>query len=115
MTTLPSILQQMLLDIKDPAYFYWIYTSYFEIQLPTDRIHKSWRLTPLFIDYDSIWQAELVNDGMLCDVILKDKLPAERERILVRYDQIYAITRFEKGKSISWEESELYRDSSKLN
>ena len=111
---LPSLLQQMLVDIKDPECFYWLYTNYFDIQSPTDREITRWYQAPLFLNYDSIWNAEFVDDGLLCDVILKNKLPEDRERIKVQYDQIYSIRRVLNDKPITEKDSQLYYDSSKL-
>lgn len=113
-TILPTLLQQMLVDIQDPRCYYWLYNNYFDIQPPTDREITRWWQTPLFLDYDSIWNAEFVEDGMLCDIILKNKLPAERERIKILYDQIYGVSRFIKDQNIKEKDSQLYRDSSKL-
>ena len=104
----------MLVDIQNPECHYWLYNNYFDIQPPTDREITRWWQAPLFLDFDSIWNAEFVEDGMLCDVILKNKLPAERERIKIVYDQIYGVCRFIKGQNVSEKDSQLYRDSSKL-
>lgn len=111
---LPAILQQMLVDIQDPECHYWIYLNFFDIQPPTDRQVTRWWQAPLFLDYDAIWDAEFVDDGMLCDVILKNKLPAERERIKIEYGQIYGIRRFTKENPKSEKDYQLYADSSKL-
>ena len=113
-TDLPTILRQMLTDINDPKCHYWLYSNYFEIQPPTERTVARWYMTPLFLDYDAIWNAELVEDGMLCDVILKNKLPAERERIKIEYEQIYNVKRFVKGQPTTEKDSQLYYNSSKL-
>ena len=113
-TTLPTILQQMLVDIQNPECHYWLYNNYFDIQPPTDREITRWWQAPLFLDYDSIWNAEFVEDGMLCDVILKNKLPAERERIKIVYDQIYGISRFKTEQSVADKDSQLYYDTAKF-
>lgn len=109
-----AILQQMVIDIRNPTYYYWVSLNYFEVQPPTDRTDTEWWHAPLFVDYDSVWNAEFVDDGMLCDVILKNQLPAVRERIKIGYDQIYGISRFIKGQNISEKDSQLYHDSAKL-
>lgn len=90
---LPRLLQKMVEDIKYPNCFYWIYPAYFDIQQPTERTVTRWRHTPLFINYDALWNAEFVQDGMLFDIILKNQLPAEKERIKLEYDQIRLIKR----------------------
>ena len=114
-TDLPTILRQMLTDINDPKCHYWLYSNYFEIQPPTERIVARWYMTPLFLDYDAIWNAELVEDGMLYDVILKNKLPAERERIKIEYDQIYSIKRIHSNEPPKSEaEYQIYYKSEKL-
>ena len=113
-STLPHILRQMVVDLQNPSYYYWLYNNYFDIQPPTDRQVTRWWQAPLFLDFDSIWNTEFVDDGMLCDVILKNQLPAERERIKIGYDQIYSVTRFIKGQNISEKDSQLYHDSAKL-
>ncbi len=112
--TLPAILQQIVIDLRNPSCYYWLYNNYFDIQPPTDRQVTRWWQAHLFLDYDSIWNAEIAEDGMLCDVILKNQLPAERERIKICYDQIYGVTRFIEGQDISEKDSELYWESSKL-
>lgn len=101
-------------DIRNPACYYWVYTNYFDIVPPTDRAITRWWQTPLFVNYDSIWHIEFVDDGMLCEVILKNQLPAQQERIKIGYDQIYTIRRFIEGQSINERESQLFHDSSKL-
>ncbi|GAB3753208.1 hypothetical protein [Spirosoma pomorum] len=110
--SLPSILHQMLVDINNPACHYWLYCNYFEVQPPTQRTVTRWYHAPLFLNYDSIWEAQLVDGGMLCDVILKNALPAERERIKIDFDQIYRINRFWNGENITQPASELYSDQS---
>ena len=113
-SNLPTLLQQMLIDIQDPECFYWLYSSYFDIQSPTERTNTRWWQSPLFLNYDSIWNAEFVNDGLLCDVILKNELPAQPERIKIPYAQLYRITRYMKDKPVSEKESQLYYDHSKF-
>ncbi len=51
---------------------------------------------------------------MLCDVMLKNQLPAERERIKLEYDQIYGISRFRAEQSIADKDSQLYYDNTKV-
>lgn len=109
-SALPAILQQMRLDINDPECYYWIYLNYFNIQPPTDRQVTRWHQAPLFLDYDSIWNSEFVEDGMLRNVILKNQLPAQRERIRIQYDQIYGIRRFIKKRPMSEKDYPLYHD-----
>lgn len=96
--SLPRLLQKMVEDIKDPGCFYWIYCTYFDIQGPTERTVTRWRHTPLFINYDALWNPEFVRDGMIFDVILKSQLPAEKERIKLEYDQINLIKRTHTGE-----------------
>ncbi|MEZ0542662.1 hypothetical protein [Fibrella arboris] len=98
MDQLPHLLQKMVEDIKDSECFYWIYTNYFDIQLPTDRTVTRWYHTPLFLNYDALWRPEFVEDGILFDVILKIQLPAERERIKLEYAQIYRVKRIHFGE-----------------
>ncbi len=112
--SIPAILQQMLTDIKDPACYYWLYTNNFDIQPPTEWEDTQWWQAPLFLNYDSIWNAEFVEDGMLCDVILRKKLPAERERIKILYSQIYGISRFKTEQSTADKDSQLYYDNTKF-
>lgn len=88
----------MIKDIEDPNCFYWIYSGYFDVQPPTERTLTRWRNTPLFINYDALWNAEFVQDGMLFDVILKNQLPVEKERIKLEYDQIRLIKRTNTGE-----------------
>ncbi len=108
------MLRQMLIDIQNPECHYWLYNNYFDIQPPTDRQITRWWQAPLFLDYNSIWNAEFAQDGMYCDVILKNQLPAERERIKLAFDQIYRITRFRDGQPITEEGAQIYCDSAKL-
>ncbi|MEZ0487599.1 hypothetical protein [Fibrella aquatica] len=95
---LPDMLQKMVEDIKDPECFYWIYSNYFDIQPPTERTVFRWHHTPLFLNYDALWNPEMVEDGVLFDVILKNQLPAERERIKLEYAQIYRVKRAHFGE-----------------
>ena len=95
---LAAIIQQMLVDIEDHQCCYWLYANYFDILRggpppPTDRTATRWWKCPLYIDYDSLWNPEFVEDGMLFDVILKNKLPAQKERIRIEYAQIYQVKR----------------------
>lgn len=112
--TLPTILQQMLIDIQDPDCHYWIHLNYFDVQPPTNRTIVRWCQAPLFLDYDAIWDTEFVEDGLLCDVILKNEPPAKRERIKILYDQIYGISRFKAEQSVADKESQLYYDIAKF-
>lgn len=90
---LPQLLRKMVEEIKNPQCQYWLYSGYFDIQPPTDRTVTRWRHTPLYIDYDALWNPEFVEDGLLFDVILKNQLPAQKERIKVEYAQISLIKR----------------------
>jgi hypothetical protein len=93
-----DLLQQMVEDIKDPQCHYWLYSSYFDVLPPTERRVTRWRHTPLFLNYDALWNPEFVDDGLLFDVILKNQLPAEKERIKLEYDQISLIKRIHFGE-----------------
>jgi hypothetical protein len=112
--TLPTILEQMLIDIQDSECFYWIFSNYFDIQPPTERDVTRWWQAPLFLNDDAIWNTEFEEDGMFCDVVLKNKLPAERERIKISYEQIYRITRFMKSELVSEKDCQVYGDLSKF-
>lgn len=111
---LRPLLQRMLVDIQDPETIYWVYCNYFDIQPPTDRTTTRWWHAPLFVDYDSLWRAEFVDDGLLCEVILKNQLPAQKERIKIPYSEIYRVTRFPKGGSILEKDAQLFYDSAKF-
>lgn len=117
--SLPDLQRKVLDDFSDPDCFYWVYTNYFDIQrddspLPTDRTITRWWQAPLFLNHDAIWNAEFVHDGMVCNVILKNQLPAQRERIKIEYQQIYRISCTIAGKSMTEKESNVYSDTSKL-
>lgn len=90
---LSQLLRKMVEEIKDPQCHYWLYSGYFDIQPPTDRTVTRWHHTPLFLDYDALWNPQFVEDGILFDVILKNQLPAQKERIKVEYAQISLIKR----------------------
>lgn len=90
---IPDLLRKMISDIDDHACHYWIYSDFFDILSPTNRQHTRWSLCPLHIDYDSLWNPEFKADGILFDVILKNQLPAEKERIKLAYNNIRAIKR----------------------
>ena len=96
---LPGILRQMLTDIEDHQCAYWLYTNYYDLMPPTSRMNTRWWMSPLYVDYDALWNPEFLPDTMLCDVILKNELPAQKERIRIEYAQIYAIARvhFDEG------------------
>lgn len=111
---LPEVLRQMLIDIQDVRFHYWLYNNYFDILPPTDREVTRWWQAPLFLDYDSIWNVEFVEDAMICDVILQKSLPAKKERIKVGYQQIYGISRYKKGENLTESDSQLYHYSAKL-
>ena len=98
MAKLPDLLQKMVDDIKDPQCHYWLYSSYFDVLPPTERIVTRWHHTPLFLDHDALWNPAFVDDGMLFDVILKNQLPAEKERIKLEYDQISLVKRTHLGE-----------------
>lgn len=97
-SALPSLLQQMVKDIEDPQCHYWLYSSYFDVLPPTERSVTQWHHTPLFLDYDALWNPEFVEDGMLLDVILKNQLPAEKERIKLKYEHISLVKRTHFGE-----------------
>lgn len=110
---IPDLLKQMVIEIEqDHTIYYWLNNNYHEIQEPFTWPHWShtqrWQ-APLFINYDSIWNPEFVDDGMLCDIIIRNVLPQERERIKIPFDQIYGIMR-------AWDNQaqHLYYDSSRF-
>lgn len=98
MDQLPDLLQKMVVDIQDPQCHYWLYSRYFDILPSMDRAVTRWRQTPLFLNYDALWNPEFVDDGMLFDVILNNQLPAQRERIKLEYAQISLISRTHLGE-----------------
>lgn len=85
--SLPNLLRKMLDDLRDPACFYWLYANYVDIQPSTNRSNTRRWQAPLFLNYDAIWNAAFIEDGMLCEVILKNQLPAQCERIKIDYDR----------------------------
>lgn len=95
---LPGLLRRMVDEIKDPQCHYWLYSNYFDVLPPTERRVTRWYRTPLFLDYDALWNPEFAADGMLFDVILKNQLPAERARIKLEYSQIRLIKRAHLGE-----------------
>lgn len=114
-TALPGLLRQMVEDIEDPQCGYWLYSNYFDIQQPTERTLTRWWQAPLYLDYDALWNPIFEDDAIQIDVILKNKLPAEHERIRIEYAQIWSLKRFhheERPKSAdNWI---LYNNASKL-
>lgn len=89
-SVLPGLLQQMVEDIKDPECGYWLYSNYFDVQPPTERRITRWWQAPLYIDYDALWNPAFEDDrtggpAILIDVILKNELPAQHERIRIEY------------------------------
>lgn len=112
---LPDLLQRMVNDIKDPECGYWLYSNYFDIQPPTERRITRWWQAPLYVDYDALWNPTFEDDALLIDVILKNELPAQHERIRIEYAQIWSLKRFHFQEKIrSADDSVLYHDSSKL-
>ncbi len=76
----------MLVDIQDPQCYYWVYTDYFEVQPPTDRTATRFRLTPLSFTFDALRNPRFTHDGLLCDIILKNKLPEEWETVKLGFE-----------------------------
>ena len=114
-SALPALLRQMVTDLTDPQWYYWLHSNYFDIQSPTEREHTRWWQAALFLDYDALWNPAIETDALLIDVILKNKLPEERERIRIDFSQIWALKRFNKYQTVSSEEeSTLYYDGTKL-
>lgn len=114
-SALPGLLKQMVKDIEDPECGYWLYSNYFDVLPPTERTLTRWWQAPLYIDYDALWNPIFEDNAMLVDVILKNKLPAEHERIHIEYAQIWSLKRFHFQEELrSADDSILYNDSSKL-
>ncbi|RIV17462.1 hypothetical protein DYU11_31920 [Fibrisoma montanum] len=114
-SALPGLLKQMIEDIKDPQCGYWLYSNYFDVLPPTDRNLTRWWQAPLYIDYDALWNPVFEDNAMLIDVILKNKLPAEHERIRIEYAQIWSLKRFHHEEKPKFADDWiLYNDSSKL-
>ncbi|MVM34005.1 hypothetical protein GO755_28485 [Spirosoma sp. HMF4905] len=114
-TALPRLLRQMVEDIQDPQCSYWLKANYFDIQQPTERSVTRWWQAPLYIDYDALWNPNFEKDGFQIDVILKNQLPAERERIRIDYAQIWSLERIHQGeKPKSAQDWVLFHDSAKL-
>ncbi|GAB3512301.1 hypothetical protein GCM10027341_52880 [Spirosoma knui] len=53
-SSLSDLLQKMMDEIADPECYYWVYTNYFDVQLPTDRAVTRWYQAPLFLNHDAI-------------------------------------------------------------
>ena len=114
-SALPGLLQQMVEDIKDPKCGYWLYSNYFDVLLPTERTLTRWWQVPLYVDYDALWNPLFEDDAILVDVILKNKLPAEHERIRIEYAQIWSLKRFHHEEKPKYADDWiLYNDSAKL-
>ena len=114
-SALPGLLRQMIKDIENPQCGYWLYSNYFDVLPPTERtLTRRWQ-SPLYIDYDAVWNLVFENGAMLVDVILKNKLPAEHERIRIEYAQIWSLKRFHYQENPqSADEWILYNDPAKL-
>ena len=114
-TALPALLRKMIEDIQNPQCAYWLKTNYFDIQPPTERRVTRWWQAPLYIDYDALWNPAFEHDAILVDVLLKNKLPAERERIRIEYGQIWSLERVHQVEKYQLANDWiLYHDSSKL-
>lgn len=117
---LPSLLQQMIEDIKGADCHYWLYANYFDILPPSNHIVTRWWQAPLFFDDDrdggpALWNPAFEDDAILIDVILRNELPAVHERIRIEYSQIWSLKRFYKGQNAELSADRiLYNDSSKL-
>ncbi len=119
-STLTAILEQMITDIEDQQCHYWLYSNYFEIlpdnpPQPPERTATRRYMSPLFLDWDSVWNVAFEEDGVSMDVILKNQLPAVRERIGIDYAQIYFVKRFHADEQPRSEADYLlYHDTGKL-
>lgn len=84
---LPQSLRQMVEDIKDPKCSYWLKANYFDVQRggppsPTERRRAALVAgTTLCTGVPALWNPQFEEDTMQIDVILKNMLPAEHERI----------------------------------
>lgn len=111
----PTLLRQMIEDIKELDCYYWLHSNYFDIVQPTDRAVTRWWQAPLFFDYDALWNPTFEEDAMLIDVILRNQLPAVHERIRIEYGQIWSLQGLYKSQTTCSEsERVLYHDSDKL-
>ncbi len=114
-STLPALLQQMVEDLNHPQWYYWLKANYFDVLPPTERSITRWWQAPLFFDDDALRNPVFEVDALVIDVILKNKLPAEWERIRIDYSQIYSLMRYNKHRQpMSEEEYILYHNTDKL-
>ena len=119
-SALPGLLHQMIEDIRQPDCYYWLYTNYFDILPPTDRVITRWWQSPLFFDDDrsgepALWNPVVEQGAITMDVILRNQLPAVYERIRIEYSQIWSLKRVYKGQHVESDADWiLYNDSSKL-
>ncbi len=90
-SALPGLLQRIVKEIEDSKCGYWLYSNYFDVLPPTERTLIRWWHAPLYIDYDALWNPIFEDDALMIDVILKNKLPTQHERIRVEYTQIWSL------------------------
>ena len=119
-SALPALLRQLVEDLTEgrsanSQWYYWLHANVFDVLPPTDRSITRWWQAPLFLDDEALRNPVFEADALVIDVILKNKLPAEWERIRIELGQIWALKRFHKQQTISSEQdTTLYYDGARL-
>lgn len=113
-SALLTVLEQLIKDLADPAIQYVVSANYYEHQTPA-RFGERWYIAQIWLWFESAWNVVFSEEGLLCDVKLNRHDPNQVNRILLRYDQIWNISKLINSDSHFTANDVVYYRSDKLN
>ncbi|MCA8833308.1 hypothetical protein [Hymenobacter pini] len=82
---LRQVLAQAIDGLRDPDNYYSIYTTRYDYD------GQTYMTNLLFWQQDAVWDIELGDENVQCDVLLDRSAPEHRFRISIPYDHIYGV------------------------
>lgn len=101
-------LQQVIAGLADPAKHYMVNANYYEHLQPDLLTSERWYIACIYFHQDAVWNVELADDGLLCDVLLDRDQPSEKFRIKILYEEIWEVLERENDAPNFTSEGRIY-------
>ncbi|WP_181308059.1 hypothetical protein [Rufibacter sp. XAAS-G3-1] len=90
-SSLLEALQQVISGLADPTKHYMVNANYYEHFPLGEETSERWYMACIYFHQEAAWNVELVEDGVICDVLLNRNQPEEKFRIKIPYEEIWEV------------------------
>ena len=89
--SLIEALQRVISGLADPTKHYMVNANYYEHCPLGTATSDRWYIACIYFHQEAAWNVELVDDGVVCDVLLNRNQPQEKFRIKISYGEIWEV------------------------